>query len=219
MRSILLLAVLPACLAAAPFAIVKPVVAQSEGGDALPASFKHGAGETLFFSCNISGFTKSNENQINLAYSVQAFDPKGVPVAEIYNGTSKESVGPEDTEWLPTIETQIVLPDILLPGAYKIVVKAEDLLNKEVADLTVPLEIGGRNVTASPTLILKDFRWFHNEEEQQPMNQPLYHAGNSMFMRFVIAGYKYGEKNKVDVSYTPSLVLESGKTIWSQPEA
>jgi hypothetical protein len=110
MRSILLFAFFPLAMMAAPaLGIVKPVIAQSDGGDALPAAFKHVSGETMFFSCNISGFTKSSEEQINLTYSVQAFDPKGVPVAEIYKGESKEEVGPQDKNWLPKIETQIVL--------------------------------------------------------------------------------------------------------------
>jgi len=44
MRSILLLTLLPVCMVAAPaLEIVKPVIAQSDGGDALPAGFKHGS--------------------------------------------------------------------------------------------------------------------------------------------------------------------------------
>src|ERR1022692_1876957 len=78
MRSILLFAFLPVSLLAAPaLGVVKPAIAQSDGGDALPAAFRHVAGETLFFSCNIAGFTKSPQEQVNLTYSVQAFDPKG----------------------------------------------------------------------------------------------------------------------------------------------
>jgi hypothetical protein len=219
MRSILLFAFLPVSLLAAPgLGVVKPAIAQSDGGDALPAGFKHVAGETLFFSCNISGFTKSPENQINLTYSVQAFDPKGVPLNEIYKGVSKEEVGPQDKNWLPKIENQVVLPEILRPGSYKIVVKVDDLLGKISADLTVPFEVAGRDVTPSPTLLAKDFQWFHSEDELRPMSQPVYHAGDNMFMKFVITGYKYGENNKVDVSYVASLVIESGKAIWSQPE-
>ena len=85
-------------VAAPALGIVKPAIAQSDGGDALPAGFKHVAGETMFFSCNIAGFTKSPDEQINLTYSVQAFDPKGVPVAEIYKGEAKEEVGPAGQE-------------------------------------------------------------------------------------------------------------------------
>ena len=217
MRSILLLALLPAALSAAPgLAVVKPVIAQSDGGDALPAGFKHVAGETMFFSCNVAGFTKTPEDQINLTYSVQAFDPKGVPVAQFYKGAAKEEVGPQDKNWLPKIESQIVLPEILRPGTYKIVVKVEDLIAKTSADLSVPFEINGRNVEASPTLVAQGFRWYHNEEDTRPLNPPVYHPGDNMFMKFDITGFKYGENNKVDVSYRPSLVLESGKILWTQ---
>jgi hypothetical protein len=219
MRSILLFAFLPAAMMAAPgLGIVKPVIAQSDGGDALPAAFRHVAGETLFFSCNIAGFTKSSQEQINLAYSVQAFDPKGVPLAEIYKGEAKEEVGPQDKNWLPRIESQIALPEILLPGTYKIVIKADDLLAKTSTDLTIPFEVNGRAVASSPTLVVKEFRWYHNEEDARAMTQPVYHPGDNMFMRFDITGYKYGDNNKVDVNYTASLVLEDGKTIWTQPE-
>ena len=50
-----------------------------------------------------------------------------------------------------------MLPDILRPGSYKIVVKAEDLLAKTSADLTVPFEVSGRDVAASPTLVGQEF--------------------------------------------------------------
>src|ERR1017187_6620016 len=175
MRSILLLAFLPVSMAPAPgVGMVKPVFSYSDGGDALPSGFKHGARETMFFSCNISGFTKSPEEQINLTYSVQAFDPKGVPVAEIYKGEAKEEVGPQDKNWLPKIETQVVLPDILRPGSYKIVIKAEDLLGKTSADLTVPFEVAGRDVTPRPPLVVSAFQWYPTDEEPRPMGQPIY---------------------------------------------
>jgi hypothetical protein len=219
MRSILLFAFLPTVMVAAPaLGIVRPVIAQSDGGDAVAANFRHGAGETMFFSCNISGFTKSPDEQINLTYSVEAVDPKGVPVAEIYKGAAKEEVGPQDKDWLPKIETEIVLPDVLRPGTYKIVVKAEDLLAKTSADLTVPFEVAGLDVAATSALAAKDFHWYHNDDDQQPLSQPIYHAGDNMWMKFDITGFKYGPNNKVDVSYVASLVLQDGKTIWTQPE-
>ena len=50
------------------------------------------------------------------------------------------------------------------------------------------------------------------------MGQPVYHACDNMWMKFDITGFKYGPNNKVEVSYQASLVLENGKTIWTQPE-
>jgi len=219
MRSVLLLAFLPASLVAAPaLEIVKPVIAQMEDGDPLPATFEHGAGETLFFSCRIGGFTKSSDQQIDLSYSVQAFDPKGVPLDEIFQHEIKEEIGPQDKDWQPKIATSLLLPDILRPGSYKIAVKVQDLLAKTEAELSVPFIVRARDVAASPALTIRNFRWFHNEDEERAMVSPVYHAGDNMFMRFDITGFKYGPNNKVDVSYVISYVLITGKTIWTQPE-
>lgn len=219
MRRLLILAFLPACLSAAPdLKVVQPVIAQMEDGDALPADFPHGPGETMFFSCRISGYTKSPDEQIDLKYSVQAFDPKGVPLDEIYENEMKEEIGPQDKDWMPKIDTQLQLPSILLPGTYKIVVKVQDVLAKAAVELVVPFGVHAREVAPSNTLTIRDFRWFHNDEERQPMARPLYHPGDAMWMKFDMTGFQYGPDNKIDVSYQASLVLASGKTIWTQPD-
>jgi len=77
MRPFLLAMVFPALLAGAPaLEIVRPVIAQSEGGIPVPAGFDHVPGETLFFSCRVAGYSKTAEEKVHVAYSVQAFDPR-----------------------------------------------------------------------------------------------------------------------------------------------
>jgi hypothetical protein len=219
MRSLLLLALLSALAPAAdPLAVVQAAIAQMDGGEALPADFQHAPGETLFFSCRIAGFTKSPKEEIHLKYSVQAFDPKGVPLSEIYTNETEEEVGPQDKEWLPKIETQLDLPPMLRGGAYKVLVKVEDVLAKTSAELAVPFQVHAKDVAASATLTVRNFQWYHNEDEEKPMARPVYHPGDSMWMKFDMVGYKYGEGNKIDVSYVASLVLASGKVIYTQPE-
>ena len=39
-----------------------------------------------------------------------------------------------------------------------------------------------------------------------------------MWAKFDIIGFKYGEKNRVDVSYVTSVIAPSGKVLWTQPE-
>lgn len=219
MRSLVLLALLPALAPAAePLGVVQAVIAQMEGGEALPADFQHAPGETLFFSCRIAGFTKSPKEEIHLKYSVQAFDPKGVALSEIYQNEMQEEVGPQDKDWLPKVETQVDLPPILRGGAYKILVKVEDVLAKTSAELAAPFQVRAKDVPASPTLTVRNFQWYHTDEEERPMARPVYHPGDNMWMRFDMVGFKYGEGNKIDVSYVASLVLASGKAIWTQPE-
>ena len=219
MRSLLLLALLPALAPAAEtLGVVQASIAQMEGGEALPADFQHVPGETLFISCRVAGFTKSAKEEIHLKYSVQAFDPKGVALSEIYQNEMEEEVGPQDKEWMPKIETQVDLPPILRGGAYRVVVKVEDVLAKASTELAVPFQVRARDVPASPTLTVRNFQWYHTDADEKPLARPVYHAGDAMWMKFDMVGYKYGEGNKIDVSYVASLVLESGKTIWTQPE-
>src|SRR5882724_3770389 len=128
MRPILLSLLLPALLSAAPaLEVVKAVIAQSDGGVPLPAGFEHVAGETLYFSCRIAGYSKTAEEKVRVAYSVQAFDPKGVPLTEIYRNELLTDVSPQDKEWMPKIATELQIPPLVATGTYKLLIKAEDI--------------------------------------------------------------------------------------------
>ena len=39
-----------------------------------------------------------------------------------------------------------------------------------------------------------------------------------MWAKFDIIGFKYGEKNHIDVSYVTSVITSAGKVLWTQPE-
>lgn len=212
-------ALLPAVLSAAPaLAIVRPIVSQMDGGTADPPGFDHVPGEILFFSCRIAGYAKSPESKTNLAFSIQAFDSQGVPLDELYKNGITEEVSPQDKDWLPKIATEIAIPPLAGSGAYKIVVKIEDLVAKATAELAVPFQVRGHEVAPSDTLVVRNFRFFRGEEDAQSIEKAVYKPGDGVWARFDITGYKYGDKNKVDVSYVTSVVAPSGKVLWTQPE-
>ena len=72
----LLLALFPALLSAAPaLEIVRPIVSQMDGGVPDPSGFEHVAGEIIWMQCRVSGYTRTDKQQVHLKYSVQAFDP------------------------------------------------------------------------------------------------------------------------------------------------
>jgi hypothetical protein len=50
------------------------------------------------------------------------------------------------------------------------------------------------------------------------MEKPVYKPGESLWVKFDITGFKYGPKNKTDISYVTSIVSPSGKVMWTQPE-
>ncbi len=218
MRTLLLIAFMPVFASAAALQIVKPVISQMEDGTPDPPGFEHIPGETLYFTCRIAGYTKSPDEKIHLAYSVQSFDPKGVPLSEIYKNELSDEVSPQDKEWLPKIETEIPLPPLLPSGAYKIVVKVEDLQAKASTELTVPFKIRSHDVEPNDTLTVRNFRYFRNEDDNQAMAKALYKPGDGVWAKFDITGFKYGPGNKVDVSYVTSVIAPSGKVLWTQPE-
>jgi len=209
---------LPWLTAAGTFEVVRPVIAQSDGGAPVPKSFEHVAGETLYFSCRVAGYSKSSEDKVHVTYSVQAFDPKGVPLGEIYKNEIMTDVSPQDKEWMPKIETEVQIPPLAASGDYKLVVKAEDVLAKAESELAVPFEVRGHQVEASDTLVVRNFKFYRGEEDTQAVEKAAYRAGDAVWAKFDITGFKFGEKNHIDVSYTASVISPSGKVLWTQPE-
>jgi len=204
--------------AAAGLEVVRPIVAQSDGGAAAPAGFEHVAGETLFFSCRISGYAKTPEEKVHLAYSVQAFDPKGVPLTEIYKNELVTDVAPQDKEWMPKIATEIQIPPLVGAGTYKVLIKIEDMVANTKGELGVPFEVRSKTVEPSETLVARNFQFFRGEEDTQPIEKAVYRGGDSVWAKFDIIGFKYGDKNRIDVSYLTSVISPSGKVLWTQPE-
>src|SRR5664280_372618 len=198
--------------------VVRPIIAQSDGGVPVPAGFAHVAGETLFFSCRIAGYAKTPEEKVHVTYSVQAFDPKGMPLTEIYKNEMITDVAPQDKEWMPRIATEVQIPPLVGAGTYKVLVKVEDLVNNTKAELGVPFEVRSKIVEPSDTLVVRNFQFFRSEDDLQPVQKAVYRGGNVLWARFDIIGFKYGDKNRIDVSYVASVLASSGKVLWTQPE-
>lgn len=219
MRALLALFVaVPIFAAPADLQILRAVVSQSEGGVPDPPGYSHIPGETLFFTCRIANFTRSQELKIHIAYSVQTFDPKGIPLDPPYKNEIADQLGPQDKEWSPKIQTEISIPPLAPPGAYKVVVKAEDLLSHAKAQLEVPFEVRGHAVRQSDKLTVQNFRFYHGEGDLQPMPAAVYHPGEGVWVKMDITGFGYGPNNKIDVSYQTSFLNATGKVLWTQPE-
>ena len=215
----LLLALLPALLSAAPaLEIVRPVISQMDGGAPDPAGFEHVAGEIIWMQCRVAGYGRTDKLQVQLKYSIQAFDPKGVALDEVYTNELKAELSLQDKEWLPRIATSISIPPLAGPGAYKILVKVEDVVGKTNAEAQIPFKVRAREVEPSETLIVRNFRFYRDEDGNQPAANGIFKPGDGVFARFDIIGYKFGPKNKVDVSYVTSVIAPSGKVMWTQPE-
>lgn len=222
MRPVLVLAFLPALAAGAPasaLAIVRPFVSQTEGGTPDQPGFSHVPGETVYFTCRIANFAKSSASKIHVAYSVQTFDPQGVPLDPVYQNEFIDEVSPQDKDWMPKIQTEVAIPPLAPSGTYKITVKAEDLVAHTTAQLDVPIEVHGHALTPGDKLVVQNFHFFHGESDTEAMPAGVYRPGEGLWVRMDITGFGYGPGNKIDVSYITSFLNPAGKVIWTQPEA
>ena len=133
-----------------------------DGGAIDPPGFEHAPGETLFFSLPRSGLHEERRTRrCTSTYSVQAFDPKGVPLTEIYKNEMMTDVTPQDKEWMPKIATEVQIPPLIAgAGTYKIVVKVEDVVAKTTAELAVPFQVRGYQLEPSDTLVVRNFHFF-----------------------------------------------------------
>jgi hypothetical protein len=219
MRTFLLLALLPTLLCGADtLQIVQAVISQSEGGVADAPGTTHVPGEILFFTCRIANYTKTPDAKVHLAYSVQPFDPKGVPLSEIYKNELTDEVSPMDKDWMPRIATEVPVPPLVMSGNYKILVKVEDVFGHVNAELSVPFQVRGHEVAPSDTLVVRNFRFFRNEDDTQPVAKAAYKPGSVVWVKFDMTGYKFGKANKIDVSYIFK-ITSGDKVLFTNPEA
>jgi hypothetical protein len=219
MRSVLLAAFGAGWVfSAAPLAIVQPAISIMEGGTLDAPGTDHVPGETVYFSCRIVNYAKSPDDKVRLAYTIQAFDPDGVPLAEASHNNFEAEVAAQDKDWRPRIETEIVIPPLLPSGVYKVAVKVDDLVAKTSAQLSAPLRVRGHSIQPGDALSLQNIHLFRGENDTAPVAKPAYRPGDVVWAKFDIAGFKYGPGNKVDVSYITALAATSGTALWKQTE-
>jgi hypothetical protein len=215
-----LAAAFPARSAPAPkqLTIIKAAVRQYEDGPALGAGFSFLTGDTVFFSFQIQGYQVSPGAEINLETQIDAIDPEGTPLMATARRAISTQVSAEDKNWLPIVRETIQVPPLAPPGTYRIRVVVEDKLSKQTAKADVDFSVRGRQVERSETLVARNFRFLRAEEDRDALAQPVYRPGDALWARFDITGFRYGPNNRVQVSYSVSVVDPSGKTVFSQPQ-
>jgi len=205
--------------ASGPLAVVNPIISDSEGGAALSPTLNHVPGETLFFSFLVDGYHASSADKVHLAYKAQVTDPQGVPIIEPVTAEIEETLAPEDKAWKPRAHFEILIPPLAGSGTYKIAISLTDEIAKASATKEVTFQVRGQRVDPSDTLVIRNFGFYRSDEDAQPLVKAVYHPGSSVWARFDIIGFKYGEGNAIDVSYGVTLLAPGGKVLWSQADA
>lgn len=201
------------------FAIVRPGFAQSEDGPLLAASYEFIPGESIFFSCQIDGYKKSEKDEIYLSYVVEAKDARGVLLQAAADGKIQTSVSDEDKNWMPKVRETIVVPPLADPGEYQVTVKVKDELGGAAAEAHTKFSVHGRMVAPSDMLVVRDFHFFRTEDEAKPLQVAAYRPGDAVWGRFDMTGYKLGDGNQFDIEYGVTVLRADGSVAYSEPHA
>ncbi len=200
-------------------AIVDTAFAQIDDGPASAHDDQFVPGETLFFRCQVEGYKKSESNEIQIAYQVEAADARGVKLLLPEKGLVKTTLSPEDKNWMPKIRYTVVIPGLAETGEYHVTVTVKDELAGSSAETRATFLVHGRDVAPSDTLAVRNFRFYRGENDDKALQVPAYRPGDSLWGRFDMTGYKIGDKNLFDIGYGLVVLRADGTEAYSQPEA
>src|SRR6202142_487008 len=199
--------------------IVRIQLHQYDGGPPLASGTPFLIGDLIFVTFQIAGYQVSAESKIDLSFGVDALDPNGVPFVEAMHGKIETQISPEDKDWMPLVNQSAAIPPLAWGGTYRLKLAVEDNLSKQTAKAEIEIPVRGRNIEASPTLTVRNFRFLRTEEDGEPLLDAVFHPGDAVWIRFDFTGFRYGAKNHIHVEYGVSLVDSAGKSLFSQPQA
>lgn len=221
-------ALLLSCLAASspafgfyqqPLAIVQAGVQQTEDGPFVQPGFAFYPGEYANFSFQIAGYRVPETKHIQLEYVVEMVDAKGVALVPPETGKVDTQVNPEDKDWLPKVRASFLIPSFLIPGEFRIRALVKDLLAKQETSKEFSFRIEGRRIEPAAALTIQNFRFFRSENDKEALEVRSYRAGDEIWARFDIVGFKTGAKNLVNVEYGLTVLRPNGQALFSDPKA
>lgn len=208
-----------------PLAIVHSVFSISEDGPPEASDEGFVPGETIYFSCQVEGYRKVDKpddygkQKVALQYQIEVRDKTGALLKPIKQDKIETTVTQEDKNWKPKLRDAIVIPPLADTGEYVLLVKLTDELAKAMQEERAVFHIKGRDVPPSDTLIVRNFRFLRNEDEDRALLVAAYRPGDAVWAKFDMTGYKLGEKNQVDIDYGLTVLREDGSVAYSQPVA
>ncbi len=214
----LVLAASSVALAQSSLTITNATASRMEDGPPLGA-LRLVPGEVVYFSFTASGYSKSAEGRVEMTGHAQVFDPAGVPIAPKDDLPVITNLGENDKNWIPKFRTAVSLPPLCQPGAYRIRFDAVDEQTHQSASGEATFDVQAKFVAPSSTLVIRELNFFRNQEDTTPLITASYRAGDTVWVKFFIIGYKYGEQNAVDASYDVELLGPDGATILKQEDA
>jgi hypothetical protein len=199
--------------------VTHAVVSESEDGPAFAKGAVFLPGDILFFSFQVENYRMGLTGKVQITGHVQAFDPAGTPIIHRDEELIGTTVSEEDKDWKPKLRLQIQMPSIAPPGNYTIRFEALDQQSHQTATDEIAFPVGGKGVERSPALAIRNPGFYRAAEDLGPLKIAAYRPGDMLWVRFDIAGYRYGEQNSIDTGYDVEVLSPSGKQMFAEENA
>jgi hypothetical protein len=199
--------------------VTNAFISDSEDGPAFAQGAVFLPGDTLFFSFLVENYHMGLTGKVQLTGHVQAFDPAGIPIMARDEELIGTTVSEEDKNWRPKIRLQLQMPSIAPPGNYIIRFEALDEQSHQTATGEVAFPVGGKGVERSPALAIRNLGFYRAAEDLSPLKIAAYRPGDMLWVRFDIAGYRYGDQNSIDTGYDVEVLSPSGKQLFAEENA
>lgn len=195
---------------------------QYEDGPTLPRGYEFVPGETAYFSCRIAGFASRPDNEtraVQIDWQMRILDPSGVPIDKDRSGVINESLTSQDKNWVPKFLATFAVPPFAPSGTYHIAVTIKDEVASARVAGDLKFEVHGHDVTPSDTLMVRNFAFVRAADDKVPMHPAIYNPGDTLWAKFDITGYKFGEENQFSVDYGLAILNAKGEQVFAQPAA
>ena len=204
-------------------AIVEAGIEEAEDAPFAPKTYRFLPGEYVFVFFKIAGFeiesAAAEVRRLSLSFEVTAEDARGIALAALASGEIKEEINPQDKEWIPTRRTSFQLPSFVAAGEYHVHIKVKDVFAKTETAKDLPFLIGGTEIKRSAAVTAENVRFLRTEEAREPLQLPAYRAGDTVFMRFEMAGFKTSAKNGYHVAYGVKVLRPNGSLYFEDVHA
>lgn len=199
-------------------------IQQAEDAPFVAHDYQFMPGDFVYFTFEISGFgiasdAKAQTKSIELTYELVPQDSNGTPLTAPVKGSIAEELHPEDKNWIPKRHASFLLPSFVAAGDYHVHVAVQDGVSKTQTIADVPFHIGGVQIKPSPSITVQNFRFLRKQDDAQGLDVPAYSPGDTVYVRFDMSGYKFGQDHEYRLAYGLTVLGPDGKPFVQQPQA
>ncbi len=218
-----------------PLEILAAGISSAEDDPFVAESYRFMPGDFLYFVFEVGGYhlekkqkekEKDKEKdkdegsgQLHLSYEVELIDAAGVPLTAPEKGVIEDETSSKDKDWLPKRRVSLQLPPLLVAGRFTLRVTVNDSMSKAVATRDFPFQTGGHQLTLGQGLSVQHFTFYRTEQQEDPLEVAAYRAGDTVWARFDITGFKTGPGNRYQLEYAVAALKPDGSVLFKQEKA